>query len=270
MEADDLQREGLAQARSVHLICSPERAEGVVGKLREYAAAAGVEADSSSGAEVGAGAGQIRVWEPVPDLCAPEYCTGLLHTAKLVDVVSPNVEELSSFFSDDAAIAAALSSAATAETLAQRLLASGVGPTGSGAVVVRAGKQGCLVASRVTGCVWLPAFYRSPQSDEGRNHEKVVDPTGGGNAFIGGLAVGLVRTRDVVRASAMGIVAASFAIEQIGIPTLQRIDAGAGTGGETWNGVAVADRMREYAAIAGRRWIVKNDSRMGLVYEEDG
>lgn len=70
-----------------------------------------------------------------------------------------------------------------------------------------------------------------------------MDPTGGGNTFIGGLAIGLVRYKDnFVLAAAMGTVAASFAIEQIGIPTLAKKDGGR----ELWNGVEVQARMDEY------------------------
>ena len=72
--------------------------------------------------------------------------------------------------------------------------------------------------------------------------EKVIDPTGGGNGFLGGLAIGLVRTGDVVEASKWGNVAASFMIEQVGVPVLQTEE-----GKERWNGVVVEERMKEYS-----------------------
>ncbi|KAJ1331742.1 ribokinase [Microdochium nivale] len=59
---------------------------------------------------------------------------------------------------------------------------------------------------------WIPAYHT--------DKDKVVDPTGGGNAFLGGLAVALARGKSLEEAAAWGTVAASFAIEQVGMPTL--------------------------------------------------
>lgn len=83
---------------------------------------------------------------------------------------------------------------------------------------------------------WLPAYWMAEQSD------KVVDPTGGGNMFLGGLAVAMARGRCMEEAASWGSVAASFAIEQVGVPQLGR-DA---EGEETWNGVRVKDRLTEF------------------------
>jgi sugar/nucleoside kinase (ribokinase family) len=72
----------------------------------------------------------------------------------------------------------------------------------------------------------------------------VVDPTGGGNGFLGGLAVGLVRTDfDVVEAARWGSVAASFTIEQVGMPQLT---ASTDDTTELWNGVSVQERLRDF------------------------
>lgn len=80
---------------------------------------------------------------------------------------------------------------------------------------------------------WVPAYHRDPS--------KVVDPTGGGNSFLGGLATALARGKDMEEAAVYGSVSASFAIEQIGMPML-----GTGENGrETWNGVLVEDRLED-------------------------
>ena len=42
---------------------------------------------------------------------------------------------------------------------------------------------------------WLPAFFDKPSAVE-----RVVDPTGGGNGFLGGLAVGLARGKGLLEA----------------------------------------------------------------------
>ena len=185
----------------------------------------------------------IVVWEPVPDLCVPAHREALFEALKLVDVVSPNHEELAGFFSDGP-LPSGSGEWATIEHLASLLLRSGVGPTGDGVVAVRAGKRGCLVASRQRGMVRLPAYYEAGAGSG--NHPKVVDPTGGGNAFVGGFGVGLVRNPgNVVLAAAMGTVAASFAIEQIGIPSCETAGRASGQG-ERWNGARVEERLQAY------------------------
>jgi len=87
--------------------------------------------------------------------------------------------------------------------------------------------------------VWLPAYFGS---EEGEENERVVDPTGGGNAFLGGLAVGLARGKELLDAAVWGSVAASFAIEQVGMPVLG-VDE---EDGETWNGARVEKRLKEF------------------------
>jgi bifunctional ADP-heptose synthase (sugar kinase/adenylyltransferase) len=72
----------------------------------------------------------------------------------------------------------------------------------------------------------------------------VVDPTGGGNTFLGGMAVALARGESIPEAATWGTVAASFAIEQVGVPEL----AISGPGQELWNGVVVHKRLREFRA----------------------
>ncbi|KAK4204835.1 Ribokinase-like protein, partial [Triangularia verruculosa] len=85
---------------------------------------------------------------------------------------------------------------------------------------------------------WLPAFHT--------DKEKVKDPTGGGNTFLGGLGVALARGKGIEEAVAWGSVAASFAIEQVGMPLLL-VDEG----GETWNGERVQDRLDSFIERIG-------------------
>jgi len=91
---------------------------------------------------------------------------------------------------------------------------------------------------------WIPAYHSSAGGGEGVNGvaDAVVDPTGAGNAFLGGLAVGLARGKGIEEACAWGAVAASFALEQVGAPVLG-MD---GHGNETWNGVRVDERLAEF------------------------
>ncbi|KAK3380140.1 Ribokinase-like protein, partial [Lasiosphaeria ovina] len=84
---------------------------------------------------------------------------------------------------------------------------------------------------------WIPAYYQ-PAAIDG----PVVDPTGGGNTFLGALAVALARGKPVEEACVWASVAASFAIEQVGVPMVGRDR----DGNETWNGVRVEDRLEEF------------------------
>ncbi|KAJ9155038.1 Carbohydrate kinase MAK32 protein [Pleurostoma richardsiae] len=87
---------------------------------------------------------------------------------------------------------------------------------------------------------WIPAYHH--KGDGGSGSDKVVDPTGGGNTFLGGLAVALARGKSVEEAAVYGTVAASFAIEQVGVPVLGKDEQG----NEAWNDVRVEDRLREF------------------------
>ena len=87
--------------------------------------------------------------------------------------------------------------------------------------------------------LWIPAYHEE--------QDKVVDPTGGGNAFLGGLSVALARGKGVEEAVRWGSVSASFAIEQISVPLLGSDEFGR----ETWNGVRVDDRLAEFKRRIG-------------------
>ena len=93
---------------------------------------------------------------------------------------------------------------------------------------------------------WMPAYFQAEGTDA---NPRVVDPTGGGNTFLGGLAVALARGKSIEEACAWGAVAASFAIEQVGVPRLEGLETeGEGGKEERWNGEKVEDRLTEYLA----------------------
>jgi sugar/nucleoside kinase (ribokinase family) len=87
----------------------------------------------------------------------------------------------------------------------------------------------------------LPAYHATGDSTRAeKSGGKVVDPTGGGNGFLGGFAVGLTRNGgDLVEAAIWGSIAASYCIEQVGMPELS-YDADKG---ERWNGTDVKSRL---------------------------
>jgi len=171
------------------------------------------------------------VWEPVPNVCTPQELENCRRALTMVDLVSPNHAEIAFFFKETGEINGEVDRFAT-ERHAQNWLSSGIGLKDQGGIVIRCGKEGCYVASRSTS-QWLPAYHS--------NGGKVVDPTGGGNAFLGGMALALARGHDLRQAAIWGSVAASYAIEQIGVPNLQK-----GINGETWNGDSVDGRLESF------------------------
>ncbi|KAK7561294.1 Ribokinase-like protein [Phyllosticta paracitricarpa] len=220
--------DNLLASKSYHLICSPSRAidlaENILRRRKDLSAQSGRSLASP-----------LFIWEPVPDLCTPEELETCLQALRHVHVVSPNHGELGAFYGRSTTQANGDVDKEAVQDCCDKWLASGIGDHGSGAVVVRAGKDGCYVASRSIR-LWLPAYHR--------DSSKVVDPTGGGNGFLGGLAVGLVRggassgVQNLEEAAVWGNVAASFCIEQVGMPQLQPR--------ERWNGDRVEDRVKRY------------------------
>jgi sugar/nucleoside kinase (ribokinase family) len=227
LDHEDLVDTPLLWSKSFHLICSPLRCMELAEKiLRLRLTAVSHKLDPRP----------LIIWEPVPDLCIPGEYEKCLRALKFVDVVSPNNGELGGFFGKDTMDGDHVNFRLV-ESLCDQWLESGVGPNGEGGIVVRCGKDGCLVMRRGLR-KWMPAYHQSS--------EKVVDPTGGGNGFLGGLAVGLVRGGDegsvenLEEAAAWGSVTASFAIEQVGMPVLEKTE-----NGETWNGVSAGDRLAD-------------------------
>lgn len=223
----------LLWSKSFHLICSPLRCIDLVDNILALRNRHG-NAQSPR---------PLFVWEPVPDLCTPAELENCIRALKYVDCVSPNHAELGGFFGTDTNGKDHVNYRKI-EELCDQWLQNGIGVDGQGGVVVRSGKDGCLVA-RSGFRKWLPAYHQL--------HEKVVDPTGGGNGFLGGLAVGLVRGSktsgmgNIEEAAIWGSVSASFAIEQVGMPVLSH----SSQGGETWNGIRVEDRLSEFKERLG-------------------
>lgn len=219
----------LLWSKSFHLICSPLRCIDLVENITALR-----KQEDDNRARVGR---PVFIWEPVPDLCTTEESENCLQALKYVDVVSPNNSELGGFFGKKTDGEHQVNFRAV-EGLCDQWLESGIGPDGNGGVVVRCGKDGCLVARKGMHS-WLPAYHQSA--------DKVIDPTGGGNGFLGGLAVGLLRggssnvLNNLEEAAIWGSISASFAIEQVGMPVLSQSG-----NPETWNGVSVENRLSDF------------------------
>jgi sugar/nucleoside kinase (ribokinase family) len=180
----------------------------------------------------------LIIWEPAPLSCKPENLQDFLAVAALVDVFSPNHLELATICGNHRVVP----DKPEIETMALKFLASGVGPEGKGAVVIRAGDSGCFVLLPNLLSQWLPPFYTTGVGEE--QAIKVVDPTGAGNAFLGAFSIGHLQTGgDIIEAACYGSVAASFALEQVGMPEKSNE-----ADKELWNGASVLGRLHEYKA----------------------
>jgi sugar/nucleoside kinase (ribokinase family) len=266
--AGDLELSSMLWARSFHLICSPQRCQEQVAEIeRRRMAQATPQCPYTR---------PIYIWEPVPDLCTPEELKNCADTVKMVDVCSPNHSELAAFLGSDGLDPGTGEISLDAIETGCRTILS-LAPDASCTFVIRAGSRGCYVARNghpktqtdakqhdrtapvgmessqntmihgegarvgVHGAlsVWLPAYHR--------DGAKVVDPTGGGNTFLGGMAVALARGKGVVESAIWGSVAASFAIEQYGVPELSTDESG----WEIWNGTSVHSRLEEFSMRVG-------------------
>lgn len=167
-------------------------------------------------------------------MCSPNDWKDCIEAMKYVDVISPNVNEAAEFLGrtidEDQPFQ---QFRPRVETLVEEYVSHQSGSRGK-AVVIRCGKHGCLLAT-CSLQKWFPAYHQ--------NAEKVVDPTGGGNAFCGGFCAGWVQSGgDFGQAAVFGNVAASFVIEQFGLPGLEGDS-------EKWNGESVVERLRKYALL---------------------
>ena len=190
----------------------------------------------------------IIVWEPMEHCCQPSQLPSILEAMDFVDVFSPNDRELSSLFKEEKELDGSIAQQ-DLQQYCKTLLEHGFGSKPS-AVVVRMGEDGCFVASHIRN-VALPAYHiplkNTSQQDRASWVNKVADPTGGGNAFLGGYCIGLLMDEwcdlgpgltPFEGAALTGSIAASFAIEQPGMPSLTYDE-----GKELWNGERSLDRL---------------------------
>lgn len=240
-------------SKSFHMVCSPARSLQLTTELAEKRKTLASDA-----------ADPIVVWEPIPDVCSPEELEALHRAAAKCSVVSPNHDELRMFFSQD--IVAQESQA----QLAARLMGWDDGTRGMTVLIVREGAQGSTAYFADGNLVHVPAYHDSSMT------EAIVDPTGGGNTYLGAIAIALTDalhgqpTYPVIRRALnltkpatisqssldqlkekvmIGMVhasvAASFAIEQNGAPNLQQKKVFTEIF-ESWNNEQMIDRLKRF------------------------
>lgn len=159
----------------------------------------------------------LYVWEPQAKSCSPQTLEHHKAVIEKVGIFSPNHAELASFFTDSSN-SAVIFDKATVEQQARAFMPSS--PPHPFCIIIRCAEHGCFVLSRSSKgeeSMWLPA-YHLPGSNG------VVDPTGAGNAFLGGAAVGYLQHGEFAMAATYGSVAASFAVEKVGLPDVADCD----------------------------------------------
>jgi len=138
--------------------------------------------------------GQISV-DPGERYMVPERLPYLRQILPAIDVFLPSDQEVRSLFGQDVDLWHA---------------ASKLCEWGAPLVLIKIGARGVLLMEGANGRrLHLPAFHQP-----GDPH--VVDVTGAGDAFCGGLMVGLAETADPIQAAQMGLVSASLVIEGYG------------------------------------------------------
>jgi sugar/nucleoside kinase (ribokinase family) len=134
----------------------------------------------------------IATFKPADQRPPPEALSRLIAAA---DIFSPNLADAASLVGPD-----------SPRGLARKLVEAG--ESAARLIALRLGEQGSLIAEGQTGqAVRIPA----PQVE-------AVDTVGAGDAYCGGFVAGWIESHDLVTAGLYGAVAASFAVEQIGLP----------------------------------------------------
>ena len=185
----------------------------------------------------------IVVWEPKAYSCAPEHLQAFVDAMQVVSVFSPNHIELARIVGQE--VPPILNIEFFEMLCAPFFTSRDNGSIPQKMLVIRAGDQGCFVKSH-TKQSWLPAYHAPGDNAQASTCvSSVVDTTGAGNAFLGALAIALLRRpEDAIFAACAGNVASSFVVEQIGVPTLSLSEHGT----ELWNGEDVSARFKAYMA----------------------
>ncbi|KAH9999424.1 Ribokinase-like protein [Russula vinacea] len=213
----DLTDTPLCRPTTLHFICSPTRAAVIMSEVAQIE-----------------GWCPVSIYEPIPDRCVPEELPALRDVLPFISVLSPNAEEALRLLSLPLPPTKSL-----IEQACNAFLDFGVGLGGAGWVIIRSGEIGAFIACRTLPGKWIEPYWRTG--------ERVVDVTGAGNSFLGGLAAGLtLGDGDVYDAAFFATISASYTIEQHGLPRITRPSSDVLS--EEWNGDSPWRRLEELKA----------------------
>ncbi len=176
----------LLASRSFHLLSSPEELIGQVPSLIELRREAGIEHRP------------LIVWEPRPPSCHSANLEAMLKAVKLVDVFSPNHIEFAQILGIPQP---EILDRDLVEKHALLFIEAGIGPSKHGSLLLRAGEEGCMIASQKRTIQWMESYYKPCEHEK---NSKIIDPTGAGNAFLGAFAVGYLETESLALAACYG------------------------------------------------------------------
>jgi hypothetical protein len=131
-------------------------------------------------------------WEPEQQFMVAENADIFRHALHYVDIVSPNRLEAQHMYGIN-----------NPATLVWAMIEDG-----AKIVALRMGDAGSLVAKQSSADLLTIPAVPVP---------KIVDQTGAGNTYCGAFLVGWLETGDLVKAAIYGGVAASFALETLGV-----------------------------------------------------
>jgi len=142
---------------------------------------------------------------PMSDLRPPTISLELFKPADrpLSDAALHRLCSAADIFSPNLIEARTLVGNGSPDELARRLT-----DAGARIIALRMGADGSLVYDGIR-------LHRVPSV-----RATVVDTTGAGNAYCGGFLAGYIQTGDVLTAAHYGTVAASFLVEQVGLPPI--------------------------------------------------
>lgn len=210
-------------SKSFHLICSPQRCIQLLSELRELSEKKNIESDKA-----------VIVWEPVPDCCKPEYIEDTYKILNCIDILTPNAAECAAFFGEPEP-----TDKTNCEKIGMIFYKYMTKPNSG--IVLRCGSLGSmLIVSGNKQIRWFPAYHK--KSDDLQKN-KVIDPTGCGNTFVGAFATAFVKSnKDFETACIYATLASGACIEQHGLPKISVDDNGV----ELWNGLSMEQRAKIY------------------------
>jgi len=133
------------------------------------------------------------LWEPLQQIMTAENAASIravLHDCE-IDVISPNLVEAQAIYGD-----------CTPDELVDAML-----DDGANYVALRMGALGSIVANKDGKRHYIGAVPTG----------HIVDQTGAGNTYCGGLLAGLIQAKSLYEAGTMAAVSASFCLEQVGV-----------------------------------------------------
>ena len=230
----------MLESKTYHIICTPSRCIDLCLEILELRKKLQRQ-QPDLGARLSSR--PLIVWEPMEDCCFSSERPAFLKAMEFVDVFSPNQRELLALY-DVETVPDPDQDIQIVSLTCKRVLEG----TKRCAIVARCGPYGCVVVRpNCRHYLAIPAYHDSLGSSKVAGASGiVVDPTGGGNAFLGGFCAALSSNSTVKNftsyeaASFYGNVAASYAIEQFGLPRMN-----VSQGQEMWNSSSPLFRVAE-------------------------